>query len=123
MSVRCGIQFMPQDFDSYLSLYKDVPVYKDGKEYTDNWYHFTDTAWGKDSINPDSDKPAYSLESVEQYKYNSALESLNTYLDENISKFIIGQKSMSEWDSFVKGASAVADYNDIADKFNKAIVK
>lgn len=123
MSVRCGIQFMPQDFDSYLSLYKDVPVYKDGKEYADNWYHFTDTAWGKDSINPDSEKPSYSLESVEQYKYNSALESLNTYMDENISKFIIGQKSMSEWDSFVKGASAVADYNDIADKFNKAIVK
>lgn len=44
-----------------------------------------------------------SLTTVESEESSSLFNDIQTYLEENITKFVVGEKPMSEWDSFIQG--------------------
>ena len=44
-----------------------------------------------------------SLDEDEQREASQINDSLNAYNSENLTKFLLGQRPMSEWDAFQKG--------------------
>lgn len=67
------------------------------KEYCDVWGVQTD----------DYNMPSVSLTTEEQERYSSIYSDIDTLIDENISKFIIGDRSLSEFDSFMEELRSV----------------
>lgn len=118
-SVKCGIQFMPNDTDSAIKLLSPVPAYKDGKWQNENFWKFTSEAYGDASINPNDDKPPVSMTADETEETSTLVTALWTYTQENVFSFITGAKSMSEWDSFMKEMNQIGDYKLIKDIYNK----
>lgn len=48
-----------------------------------------------------------ALADDEQREYNQINDSVKTYVEENLSKFLQAQRPLSEWDSYVSGAKAL----------------
>ena len=46
--------------------------------------------------------------------------AMETYIVENLSKFVLGEKDMSEWESFVEGLSDVGDISQVLEIYNNA---
>ena len=44
-----------------------------------------------------------SLQDDEQREYEQLNDSIETYVEENLSKFLQGQKPLSEWDAYTQG--------------------
>lgn len=45
--------------------------------------------------------PSATMTDAEVSRYNEVMSDIHTYVTENINKFIIGQRSMDEWDAYV----------------------
>ncbi len=80
------------------------------------------TAW-RDDTNTRS-LPTLSLTSEESEEFNSLYADISTYADESIAKFITGDLSLSQWDTFVETLQemgieqCVAIYQAALDRYN-----
>ena len=118
MSVRSGIQFMPQDKDSAIQLLSPVPVYRDGSESSENFWKFTSEVYGEASINPHDLAPPIMFTAEEKYELNTIRTALETYVKENVFKFIVGDKDLGQWDAFIKSLDSVGNYKKLVDSYN-----
>src|SRR5690606_24351046 len=88
MSVRSGIQWMPQDNDAAIKLMPPVPCYHNGEFYEDVFWKFYSETYPEDAGPPIEPPLAYTNEENEVIANNTT--ALNTYVDEEMAKFING---------------------------------
>lgn len=125
MSVRSGIQFMPQQKEPEIQLSKTLPVYANGQYAEKNHWLFTDETGGKESIAPSDDinMPPIVFSEDEKVEKNSVMTPVNTFVDESIIKFITGKMSFDQWDNFITDLKKMGDIDSIVkmynDKYNK----
>ena len=48
------------------------------------------------------------------------VNAVATYVEENLTNFVLGRKPMSEWDDFIAGISGVGDMNRVLELYNSA---
>ncbi|RRR16914.1 sugar ABC transporter substrate-binding protein, partial [Streptococcus pneumoniae] len=65
------------------------------------------------------DTPVLSFTTEELDVLTKSEAGLNTFFDENIIKFIEGQRDMSEWDSFINEAKS-KDLDKVTKVYNDA---
>lgn len=116
MSVRSGIQWMPQDNDAAIKLMPPVPCYHNGDFYEDVFWKFYSETYPEDARPPIEPPLAYTDEENEVIANNTT--ALNTYVDEEMAKFINGTRSFDEWDSFIAELKNYGDYEAVLDIMN-----
>ncbi|UVI27351.1 extracellular solute-binding protein [Paenibacillus spongiae] len=120
MSVRSGIQFIPQQKEAEIPLTQTVPAYVDGEYMDRNYWLYTDEANGKESISPgDSvNMPPLVFTEDEKLEMSSILTPMATFVEESITKFIAGKMPMDQWDKFVSDLKAMGDIDTVLKLYN-----
>ena len=65
--------------------------------------------------------PSISFTVDESAQMSETMTTVNTFVDENIAKFIAGERPMSEWDAFVDEIAGYGDYQSILDMYNQKL--
>jgi putative aldouronate transport system substrate-binding protein len=121
---RQGFVFAPQNYSSDYIKYKNVRFYGDGKmeemrpQEGMGIYTNPETA-----IAPYEQAPVIRLSKEDEAKKAQIMTAVKTYVDENIFKFLLGERDFSEWDAFKKELSGIGDYQSIVDMMNAQISK
>lgn len=124
MSVRSGIQFMPQLPDTFMQTFPPVPTWLNG-EYGSmtSWQFYNDVEAETDLTVAKPTEPVVVLTTEEAQLQTDIMTPVNTFVTENIAKFIAGELDMGEWDSFVEQIKGYGDYTQIIDMYNKKMAE
>ena len=99
-----------------------VKVFTDAEYYNDKWYE-SERKWypyGKvygDNVYTYS-IPSVSIDEAKAEKIKEIKAPLNTYIQENVTNFINGKKSMNEYDDFVAKVESMG-INEVVEIYNK----
>ncbi|MGN7360527.1 extracellular solute-binding protein [Paenibacillus sp. SAF-054] len=118
---RSGFVFTPQDFGSDVGKYKPMPFFAGGKYMNAISFNVTNEYGGKDSIAPMDRAPVIALTKEEQAMRNEIMTPIDTYVSEMVTKFIIGEKSFDEWDSFKNEITKLGDYESVVKLMNEKV--
>lgn len=110
---RAGIVFSPAEFSSDIGKYKPMPFYAKGEYVKEKNFIITDKLGGKESIAPMDRAPFIRLTKEEQSIRTETMTPIDTYVAEMTTKFITGEKSFDEWDSYKAELLKLGDYNAI----------
>ena len=110
MSCRSGMIFIPQLNDAASKLQKPNPYYYNG-EFGEMvyWDFYTMTREDYDNVMP-VDPPMTAFEDLENEDLSINKTALDTYVQEEYIKFIMGDRPLSEYDAFL---AEMANYGDI----------
>ena len=61
-----------------------------------------------------------ALTDIQKEDISAITTPVNTYVSENIQKFVMGDRDLAEWDEFIEGISAYGDINWVLDEYNNA---
>jgi hypothetical protein len=75
------------------------------------------------AIAPYEQAPVIRLSKEDEAKKAQIMTAVQTYMDENIYKFLLGERDLSEWDAFKKELSDIGDYQSIVDLMNSQVSK
>ncbi len=117
MSVRSGIQFMPQESIAGIKLTKPCPVWWDGEYGEDNYNLFTSEKGGPESVKPE-DLPIV-FDTNEQDQINNIYNPIKTYLEELVIKVVTGKAAIADWEKYVTELRTKGDYKIVLDMYNK----
>ena len=123
-SCRSGIQLMPQLSEATSASMGLIPVYHDGEYYESTIYEFGDSVHGEEVINPahaiGAPSPAFTID--EQDEINRIKTPVDTYVSEQLTKFLVGDLSIeNDWDSFIDGIASMGDIMSIVDLYNSKV--
>jgi putative aldouronate transport system substrate-binding protein len=120
LNVASAVQPMLYDYR------RDVLVPGTSAEVMDACFRWDESADGTWSM------PLISLTAEESEKFTAAFNDMDTFVKENVIKFIIGERSLSEWDDYVTELKAIGEqtvvdimkaaverYNHRLDKYKK----
>lgn len=116
---RLGIVFTPQDFSANVARYKPMPFYAEGKYTSENIFEASNKYGGSESIAPMDRAPTILLSKEEQAQRSETMTSINTYVSEMVTKFIIGEKSFDEWDKYKEEIKKMGDYESVLKLMNE----
>lgn len=119
MACRPGIAFMPDCWDTYFDIFPKAPAW-DGEEMinVNSWEFFT-IINDKGLNEPRPVEPPVTLNEEETQLRVDNITPVDTFVTENIAKFIAGERDISEWDMFVEEISSYGDYQSIVDIYNQ----
>ncbi|OUS76005.1 hypothetical protein B1748_14425 [Paenibacillus sp. MY03] len=121
---RQGFVFAPQNYSSDYIRYKDVKFFGDGKieemRPQEGMGKYTNP---ETAIAPYEVAPVLRLSKEDEAKKAQVMTAVTTYVDENIYKFLLGERDLSEWDAFKTELSNIGDYQSIVDMMNAQISK
>lgn len=121
LSVRSGIQCIP----TKDPVFPEIPVSywsaENGYE-TKDINHVEEFKDG-DLRNPNLLPPPVKLTADMREERTMLLVPLETYVEENTTKFITGAKSFDEYDKFIDGISEICDMKKLLGMYNDNIVK
>lgn len=120
-SSRSGLVFTPQEFGSDVGKYKPMPFFVNGEFVNEKAFVITDKTGGKESIAPMDREPSIKLSKEEQASRNEVMTPIDTYVEEMTTKFIIGEKSFDEWDSYKAEILKLGDYTAILKLMNDKV--
>ncbi len=121
MACRPGIAFMPDSHNGYFDIYPKARAW-DGEEMIEAnaWELFS--ILNEKGINQQAPaEPAIVLNEDETQLRVDNITPMDTFVDENIAKFIAGERPMSEWDVFVDEISNYGDYQAVLDMYNQKV--
>ena len=121
MACRPGIAFMPDSKGNYFQIFPKMPSWN-GTELinVNSWEFFT--MMHDAGINVAApEAPSISFTVDESAQMSETMTTVNTFVDENIAKFIAGERPMSEWDAFVDEIAGYGDYQSILDMYNQKL--
>lgn len=123
-SVRSGVQIMPQVSSATSGAMGYIPCYDDG-EYTYEVYSvFYDRVNPEECMKPwsKSDAPAPSFSADEQNLISSIKTPVETYVNENLAKFVNGELDIDEdWEAFIGGIYDMGDIDSLVELYNSKI--
>jgi len=114
-------------FSAIYSLYaKGVPIATQEKRLQQTFTDKMSRAYEVWTARVDGEYllPAITLSAVESESTSSFLTDIETLIEENVAKFIIGEKDMAEWDNFISEVYAMrlddimAVYQAALDRYN-----
>ena len=83
--------------------------------------HFLNNDALKDgTVNPWYLQPAPLFTDAENQEITEIMSAINTYIEENEARFILGSKDLGEWDSFVEEANAMGNIERVLEIYNSA---
>jgi hypothetical protein len=102
-------------YDSYLeSMATRVdPIDREG-------YSLISGGLNNGTIRTNIDAKAPDFDTSTQEENSLITTACATYISESLAKFVLGERDISEWDSFVNGLSTVGDINKVLDAYNNA---
>ncbi|MDQ6420552.1 extracellular solute-binding protein [Paenibacillus sp. LHD-117] len=121
---RQGFVYAPQNYSTDYIKYKNVKFFANGNieemrpQEGMGKFANPDTA-----IAPYEQSPVIRLSKEEEANKAQIMTAVKTYLDENIFKFLLGERDFSEWDAFKKELSDIGDYQSIVDMMNAQVSK
>jgi putative aldouronate transport system substrate-binding protein len=119
-SCRAGIVWSPQDKEAKYYDPGSVTTFYYNGEAKEESYWIANGTYAKDSVSPkDSmDAPRVVFDKDENEKKAYIMNTLDTYVKETIIKFIKGDMSFSEWDSFQANLKKMGDYEAVVKMHN-----
>lgn len=121
---RQGFVYAPQNYSTDYIKYKKVQFFAKGQfeemRPQEGMGKFTSS---ETSIAPYEQAPVVRLSKDDEAKKAQIMTAVQTYLDENIYKFLLGERNLSEWDAFKKELSDIGDYQSIVDMMNAQVSK
>lgn len=122
MSVRSGMFPQPATTDTFFQTYAKIPTWMDGKEGKKmNGWEFYDTTSSKGLTTRSPIAPPMVLNEEETQMKSDIMTPVKTFVDENIAKFIAGERDMGQWDSFVTEIKKYGDYQKVLDMYNQKV--
>lgn len=121
LSVRAGIQCIPTKAPEFPV----IPVSywsKDNGFETKDLNHI-DVFKDDDIRNPNLLPPPVKLTTDQREERTMLLVPLETYVEENTTKFITGERSFDEFDKFVNGIADICDIEKLLAMYNDNITK
>ncbi|WP_339204295.1 extracellular solute-binding protein [Paenibacillus sp. FSL K6-3182] len=123
-TTRQGFVFAPQNYSTDYIAYKKVQFFAKGQfeemRPQEGMGKFTSS---ETAIAPYEQAPVVRLSKDDEAKKAQIMTAVQTYLDENIYKFLLGERNLSEWDAFKKELSDIGDYQSIVDMMNAQVSK
>lgn len=114
---RPGIQMGPIDKEAEFSVNPENNVYADGEYFSYNGYLFYAEYSDPDTTPPVAPEISWSAEEREFIAAN--LTPIQTSLDENSIRFIVGDRSLDEYDDFVAELERLGDVQGLVDIYNE----
>lgn len=121
---RQGFVYAPQNYSSDIAHYAKMPFFGDGQyleitpqEGTGKFHA------GEEAIPPWDVAPIIRLSKEDEAQKAQIMTAVKTFVDESITKFILGNKDIKEWDQFQAEILKVGDYQSIVDKMNEQVNK
>lgn len=121
MSCRPGICFMPDSKEGYFEIFPKMPSWNQ-EEITNvnSWEFFYElNNSGTNVVSPE--EPKLNFTEDENAQISETMTAVYTFVDENIARFIAGERPMSEWDAFVEEISDYGDYQAVLDMYNQKL--
>ncbi len=121
---RQGFVYAPQNYSSDYIKYKNVQFFGKGQfgemRPQEGMGKFTNP---ETAIAPYEQAPVIRLSKEDEAKKAQIMTAVKTYMDENIYKFLLGERDFGEWDAFAKELSNIGDYQSIVDMMNTQVSK
>jgi len=121
---RSGFILMPQMMDAVSAMEGNVPVWKDGEYYTSTIYEFTQEVGGVEAIPPYEALGAHvaSFSEDEKSDISMNMTPINTYVNESLTKFIVGDLSVEEdWADFIANISNYGNVASVLELYNSKV--
>ena len=121
MSCRPGIAFMPDARAGYFDIYPKAAAWDGENTIEANAWELFSIASEKGINEPAPVEPPIVLDEEEAQFRVDNITPIDTFVDENIARFIAGERPMSEWDAFVEEISDYGDYQAVLDMYNQKL--
>jgi len=122
MSSRTGIQWVTQDMASQFRLRQPIPYMVNGAVSREYNFWMATHANGV-TMSPNEDRPFFILTPDEKEFVAKILPPVNIFIEESVVDFIIGRRSMDEWDDFISEISNFGDVDRLLRIFNDHLTK
>ena len=98
-------------------------VIVDGKAIEMKMEDYFNQYEGNDSVYPGDLAPPVKLSPEElEFEINN-MKPIDTYVEEMMYKFILGDESFDKWDEFIDNIKTYGDYDAVCDMYNKKLDK
>ena len=115
----CRTELAAQNqIEKFMDDFSVQPVFANGRYFEDGLIKFTAEQEGPESIFPNDRRPPTPLSADERELQQNVVTTFNTYFDENLIKFIIGDRPISDWDKFVEQLGALGDMDGLLKVLN-----
>ena len=123
-SMRSGIFPQPQDMDLWrIEISEEAPIYWNGEIVTDKLVAFSSSVMNENNTSPRDGQPNPSISADESSEYANIMTPVETYAKEQKVKFIKGDRSFDEWDSYIEEINKMGDIQAAMDIYNSKISK
>ena len=123
-SMRSGIFPQPQDMDLWrIEISEPAPIYWNGEIVTDKLVAFSSSVMNESNTTPRDGQPNPSISADESSEYANIMTPVETYAKEQKVKFIKGDRSFDEWDSYIEEINKMGDIQAAMDIYNSKISK
>ncbi len=122
MSCRSGLIFLPQLNDAALKLQVPNPYYYNGEFGTmTHWAFYTMVREDYDNVLPvDPALSAFDDLELEDLSVNKT--ALDTYVSEELTKFINGSRSLDTWQQYIDEMPNYGDIDLVEETYNRHII-
>ena len=119
-----GIFPQPQDMDLWrIEISEPAPIYWNGEIVTDKLVAFSSSVMNESNTTPRDGQPNPSISADESSEYANIMTPVETYAKEQKVKFIKGDRSFDEWDSYIEEINKMGDIQAAMDIYNSKISK
>jgi putative aldouronate transport system substrate-binding protein len=115
---RSGIVWTPQDSGVGIALCPELPVCQGGQYSKENPVKFSSDSYAKGIAVPGVQNPYTNFNADELAAVSQNMTPIATFIKENVTKFITGERALDQWDSFIKEISKQGDYEKIVQMYN-----
>ena len=123
-SMRSGIFPQPQDMDLWrIETSEEAPIYWNGEIVTDKLVAFSSSVMNENNTSPRDGHPNPSISADESSEYANIMTPVETYAKEQKVKFIKGDRSFDEWDSYIEEINKMGDIQAAMDIYNSKLSK
>ena len=123
-SMRSGIFPQLQDMDLWrIEISEPAPIYWNGEIVTDKLVAFSSSVMNESNTTPRDGQPNPSISADESSEYANIMTPVETYAKEQKVKFIKGDRSFDEWDSYIEEINKMGDIQAAMDIYNSKISK
>lgn len=123
-SMRSGIFPQPQDMDLWrIETSEEAPIYWNGEIVTDKLVAFSSSVMNENNTSPRDGQPNPSISADESSEYANIMTPVETYAKEQKVKFIKGDRSFDEWDSYIEEINKMGDIQAAMDIYNSKLSK
>ena len=125
LSVRSGFLLGGVQDNRFQQVQAPIPVYRDGEWVEENALVFAGRILeaGEAELFPGArlSAPIINFTKEENKEYNREMSPVGTFIQEEVQKFVIGKRPMSEWEDFVAEIPKYGDYQKILDLYNSKL--